>query len=133
MSEMQKERMEVLKDGLPLRLKKVIMLNAPWWMSILLAISKPFMGEKMRSRLHSVDNKGLVEHLDEQLIPQDLRHVSKSERKALKKQNKNNDNSTSNSNSSSNNNETSEQTGKNVEEDAEEEALKREMAAQQFD
>merc|ERR1711907_709389 len=78
MSEMQKERMEVLKDGLPLRLKKVIMLNAPWWMSILLAISKPFMGEKMRSRLHSVDNKGLVEHLDEQLIPQDLRHVSKS-------------------------------------------------------
>ena len=65
---------ELLQDAFPARFKGMHLINQPWYVSIVLAIARPFMKPKLRSRLriHGAEMSGLHEFIDPENLPEDF-------------------------------------------------------------
>ena len=65
---------ELLQDAFPLRFKGIHLVNQPWYISMVLAIVRPFMKQKLRDRLfiHGVDYGSLQEHVAPASLPMEL-------------------------------------------------------------
>jgi hypothetical protein len=68
----QQERMELM-NGLPMRVKCVLMVDAPMWLSALMVIARQFMAAKMKRRMHTIPRSQLPEYVDEAVLPASLR------------------------------------------------------------
>lgn len=78
MQAMQKERMEMMKDCLPMRVKRIIMYRSPWWISLMITLAKPFLGAKMRARMCSCSSReDMLQYIDDDQIPTGLTLDSK--------------------------------------------------------
>jgi len=56
------------QDALSFRLKKVYILNAPWYFSWILACVRPFLKKKLADRIANVDLDQLKEIIDEDML-----------------------------------------------------------------
>ncbi len=45
-----KEMMDAVQNAIPVRLRKVYILNAPWFVRFLMAIVRPFMSKKLQDK-----------------------------------------------------------------------------------
>ncbi|XP_060518926.1 alpha-tocopherol transfer protein-like isoform X2 [Cylas formicarius] len=63
---------EWLQDSVPLRIKNIHIVNQPYIFKIVFALFKPFLREKLRSRIifHGTDRKSLHQHMDPKCLPQ---------------------------------------------------------------
>ena len=58
------------QDTFPARVKGLHLINQPWYVSMLLAIVRPFMKQKLRDRLtHGADLSSLHEYIDPEQLP----------------------------------------------------------------
>ncbi|CAH0726036.1 unnamed protein product, partial [Brenthis ino] len=59
-----------IQDCIPIRLKAVHIINQPYIFNMLFAIFKPFMREKLRSRvfLHGSNNKSILKHINAEAL-----------------------------------------------------------------
>mmetsp|Transcript_62654 Transcript_62654/g.148401 ORF Transcript_62654/g.148401 Transcript_62654/m.148401 type:complete len:341 (+) Transcript_62654:75-1097(+) len=72
-SETHKKLMSAMAGIAPIRLRGIVLLNAPWYISLLLAVSRPFMPKKMRSRVYSLGSgDAALASLRELMDPADL-------------------------------------------------------------
>lgn len=74
MQRAQKERMELFNGGMPIRVKAVLMVDAPLWIRALMSVGSLFMSKKMKKRLHTVARKELADHIDVSILPPHLVH-----------------------------------------------------------
>jgi hypothetical protein len=72
MKKAQQERMELM-NGLPMRVKCILMVDAPMWLSALMVIARQFMAAKMKKRMHTIARAQLSEFVDESVLPASLR------------------------------------------------------------
>jgi len=65
---------ELLQDAFPARFKGFHLINQPWYVSIVLAIMRPFMKSKLRSRfrIHGAEMSGLHEFIEPENLPEDF-------------------------------------------------------------
>ncbi|XP_074039643.1 alpha-tocopherol transfer protein-like isoform X2 [Leptinotarsa decemlineata] len=64
--------LEWLQDSVPLRVKAIHIVNQPYVFKIVFALFKPFLREKLRSRLyfHGTDRKSLHQHVSPKCLPE---------------------------------------------------------------
>ncbi|KAK9511080.1 hypothetical protein O3M35_005713 [Rhynocoris fuscipes] len=62
-----------LQDSVPLRVKGIHIVNQPYIFNMVFALFKPFLREKLRSRIifHGTDRKSLHKHFDPSCLPKD--------------------------------------------------------------
>ena len=62
---------EIMQETFPARVKGLHLINQPWYVSMLLAIVRPFMKQKLRDRLitHGADLSSLHEYIDPEQLP----------------------------------------------------------------
>ncbi|XP_046483458.1 alpha-tocopherol transfer protein-like isoform X2 [Neodiprion pinetum] len=61
-----------LQDSVPLRIKNIHIVNQPYIFNVVFALFKPFLREKLKSRIifHGTDRKSLHEHLSPKCLPE---------------------------------------------------------------
>ncbi|KAL1500881.1 hypothetical protein ABEB36_006304 [Hypothenemus hampei] len=61
-----------LQDSVPLRIKNIHIVNQPYIFKVVFALFKPFLREKLRSRIifHGTDRKSLHKHIDPKCLPE---------------------------------------------------------------
>lgn len=61
-----------LQDSVPLRIKNIHIVNQPYIFKMVFALFKPFLREKLRSRIifHGTDRKSLQQHMDPSCLPE---------------------------------------------------------------
>ncbi|XP_073987397.1 alpha-tocopherol transfer protein-like isoform X2 [Rhodnius prolixus] len=62
-----------LQDSVPLRVKGIHIINQPYIFNVVFALFKPFLREKLRSRIifHGTDRKSLHKYLDPMCLPKE--------------------------------------------------------------
>ena len=62
---------ELMQEAFPARFKGFHLINQPWYVSMVLAIVRPFMKQKLRDRfiLHGADLESLYEYIDPEQLP----------------------------------------------------------------
>ncbi|XP_030752411.1 alpha-tocopherol transfer protein-like isoform X3 [Sitophilus oryzae] len=62
---------EWLQDSVPLRIKNIHIVNQPYIFKVVFALFKPFLKEKLRSRIifHGTDRKSLHQYMDPSCLP----------------------------------------------------------------
>ena len=70
----QKGAIVELQDSFPVRFKGFHMLNQPWYLSMVMALIKPFLSQKHRDRMHAHGENydALLEFLDKDKLPENL-------------------------------------------------------------
>ncbi|XP_076270366.1 alpha-tocopherol transfer protein-like isoform X3 [Rhynchophorus ferrugineus] len=63
---------EWLQDSVPLRIKNIHIVNQPYVFKLVFALFKPFLREKLRSRIifHGTDRKSLQQYVDPTCLPE---------------------------------------------------------------
>ena len=66
--------MELIQDCFPGRFKGLHLVNQPWYISLVLAVIRPFMKQKTRERLflHGSEYLTLYDHFEPELLPPSL-------------------------------------------------------------
>ncbi|KAJ8950112.1 hypothetical protein NQ318_017837 [Aromia moschata] len=61
-----------LQDSVPLRIKNIHIVNQPYIFKIVFSLFKPFLREKLRSRIifHGTDRKSLHQYMDPKCLPE---------------------------------------------------------------
>ncbi len=61
-----------MKDAYPARLKKILIISAPFWFKISFKVIATFLNEKIRDRVEFAEVMDIKEHLEQECIPKDL-------------------------------------------------------------
>ncbi|XP_055346155.1 tyrosine-protein phosphatase non-receptor type 9-like isoform X2 [Paramacrobiotus metropolitanus] len=67
-----KHLLSILKGGFPARLKKILIVDPPSWLSIPLSVIRPFITPKMLERIYLINRVQLREHIAPHSIPESL-------------------------------------------------------------
>lgn len=70
--ELSQKILSLLKGAYPARLKKVLIVAAPLWFKAPFRILQLFLREKLRDRVHIINQSSLVHHLPIEAIPDEL-------------------------------------------------------------
>lgn len=72
--QLQKGALVELQDSFPIRFKGFHMLNQPWYLSMVMAIIRPFLSQKHRDRIqaHGDNYEALHEFVDPDILPGDF-------------------------------------------------------------
>mmetsp|Transcript_6754 Transcript_6754/g.9818 ORF Transcript_6754/g.9818 Transcript_6754/m.9818 type:complete len:124 (-) Transcript_6754:45-416(-) len=65
--ELQKS-VHALMGTVPIRIKKAILFNAPWYMRAIMAIIRPFLSEKIKGRMQVVQPEELTNHFHPSVV-----------------------------------------------------------------
>ncbi|KYN38369.1 Alpha-tocopherol transfer protein-like protein [Trachymyrmex septentrionalis] len=68
-----RKSIEYVQEGLPMRLKRIYVVNAPWFMDKVIALMRPFMKQELFEMIHiySGDISGLYPHIPLECLPKD--------------------------------------------------------------
>ncbi|KYN21598.1 PREDICTED: alpha-tocopherol transfer protein-like [Trachymyrmex cornetzi] len=68
-----RKSLEYVQEGMPLRLKAIYVVNAPWFMDKVIALMRPFMKQKLFEIIHiySGDISDLYSHIPPECLPKD--------------------------------------------------------------
>lgn len=70
--ELSQKILSLLKGAYPARLRKVLIVMAPLWFKAPFRILQLFIREKLRDRVHMVNQSQLLHHIPAELIPEEL-------------------------------------------------------------
>lgn len=63
---------ESIQDRIPCRMSGIVVVNAPWYLRIILSIIKPLLRPKLRKRIHITTVEGLSEWFSSDQVPTTL-------------------------------------------------------------
>jgi len=66
-----KEMMDNLQENVPMRIRQIIILDAPWYVRLLIAFIKPFLKKRMRKKIVSIATSELTKYVPKENIPQE--------------------------------------------------------------
>jgi len=58
-----KEMFESIQENIPARIRAIILLDAPWYVRLLIALVKPFMKKRMREKIISISTSELTTYI----------------------------------------------------------------------
>ena len=71
-NQFQRTIINFFQSNIPARVKNILLYKSPWWVSMLVKMVSPFLKQKMRERVHILEEGQLEQFIDKDQIPMDL-------------------------------------------------------------
>lgn len=71
-NQFQRNVIDFFQENIPARVKNILLYKCPWWVSMMVRMVSPFLKQKIRERIHILNEGELTQFVDREQLPTDL-------------------------------------------------------------